>query len=84
VIPTPEFKKIINKLKKNKELLDALDKKIPRLQENPHVVGGMLSGDLHGLCSTRLIRVFRLIFRIKEESKIVELVGIDDRGHAYG
>ena len=84
VVPSPEFKKIVRKFKRQSELLKAMNKKIERLSADPYAVGGFLTGELHGLHATRLIGIYRLIFRIKEDSKIVELVTIDHRGHAYG
>jgi len=62
---TDAFKNALKVHKKNKELLDALNKKIVRLETDPHSVGGKLSGDLHGWQSTRLVRKFRLLFKIK-------------------
>ena len=79
---SPEFKRIIRKNRKNAELLKAIDRKIERLEKDPYSVGTILSDELHGIYSTRLIGVFRLLFRIKGE--IVELVLIDHRGHVYG
>ena len=80
---TDTFTKEFKKHRKDGEFLHALDKKIQKLKENPESVGGMLSGDLHGFRSTRIIRKFRLIFRIfKEESK-VQLAAIDHRKTAY-
>ena len=69
--------------KKNAELLRALDKKIQRLQEAPHSVGGKLSGELHGWQSTRLVRKFRLLFKIDEAQTKVFLGAIDHRDTAY-
>ncbi|HLC84179.1 MAG TPA: hypothetical protein VJH22_00105 [Candidatus Nanoarchaeia archaeon] len=69
--------------KKNGALLDALDKKIQRLQINPEAVGGMLGGVLHGWHSTRLIRKFRLLFKIDSVNQVVDLGAIDHRDTAY-
>jgi len=69
--------------KKNAELLRALDKKIQRLKEDPHSIGGKLSGELHGWQSTRLVRKFRLLFKIDEAQKKVFLGAIDHRDTAY-
>jgi hypothetical protein len=49
---TDTFLEALKEHKKNQELLNALDKKIVRLQEDPTTVGGRLSGKLHG-CSPR-------------------------------
>ena len=49
VIRTERFSKEFKKYEKNAEFVHALDKKIKRLQEDPHTVGGYLSGNLHGL-----------------------------------
>ncbi len=43
---TDTFLEALKRHKKNGELLNALEKKIQRLQENPYAVGGMLSGEL--------------------------------------
>ena len=80
---TDTFLKHIKKHKNNKELLDELDKKIKRLKEDPNVIGGMLSGSLHGYRSTRLTEKFRLIFKIDEEEQTVFLVALDHRGKIY-
>ena len=80
---TDTFLKYIKKHKNNKELLDELDKKIKRLKEDPNVIGGMLSGSLHGYRSTRLTGKFRLIFKIDEEEQTVFLVALDHRGKIY-
>jgi len=80
---TESFIIALKEYKKNKLLLDALDKKFIRLKEDPHSVGGMLSGKLHGLQSTRLIRRFRLLFRLDEPNSIVYLIAIDHRSSAY-
>lgn len=80
---TETFKDALKTHKKNKELIDALDKKITRLQTDPHSVGGKLSGELHPLQSTRLVRKYRLLFRIDETTNTVYLTAIDHRGHAY-
>ncbi len=83
VVSTENFDKIIRKHKKNSELLNALENKIARLEENPHNVGGRLSGNLHGKNSTRLVRKFRLIFQISDSERKVYLLAIDHRSNAY-
>ncbi len=80
---TDTFREALKEHKKNQELLNALDKKITRLQEDPTSVGGMLSGELHGWRSTRLIRRFRLLFKMDIASKTIFLGAIDHRGVAY-
>jgi len=55
IIRTDTFLRVFKKYKKNKEFVDALDKKIQRLREDPNSVGGYLSGRLHGYKSTRLL-----------------------------
>lgn len=80
---TNAFLEALKEHKKNQELLNALDKKITRLQDDPTTVGGRLSGKLHGWQSTRLIRKFRLLFKVDEESKRVFLGAIDHRDTAY-
>jgi len=80
---TDAFLEALKAHKKNQELLNALDKKIQRLRDDLTSVGGMLSGKLHGWQSTRLIRKFRLLFKIDEKSMIVFLGAIDHRDTAY-
>ena len=80
---TEIFSKEFKKYKKDNEFVNALDKKIQRLKEDPNIVGGFLSGKLHGYKSTRIIRKFRLIFKIVEEEKKVYLSAIDHRKSAY-
>ena len=80
---TDTFLRFLKQHRHNKPLLDALDKKIQHLQEDPLAIGGKLAGALHGKRNTRLIRKFRLIFSINEEEKTVYLVAIDHRGQIY-
>lgn len=80
---TDTFLQSIKKYKKDAELLNALDKKLERLQEDPTSVGGMLHGELHGWQSTRLVRKFRLLFKVDESDKKVYLGVIDHRDTAY-
>jgi len=80
---TDLFLAAIKEHKKNAELLQAIDKKIIRLQEDPHSVGGKLSGELHGWQSTRLVRTFRLFFKIDENIRKVYLGTIRHRKEAY-
>lgn len=78
-----EFSSVVRKHRKNRQLLAELDKKIRRLEEDPESVGGHLSGALHGMKSTRLVRTHRLIFRISATEKKVVLLALDHRGHSY-
>ena len=80
---TDTFLHFLKPHRHNKPLLDALDKKIKHLQEDPIAIGGCLAGALHGKRSTRLIRKFRLIFSINEEEKTIYLEAIDHRGDIY-
>ena len=80
---TDTFVHFLKPLRHNHQLLDALDKKIKHLEEDPIALGGELAGALHGKRSTRLIRKFRLIFSINEEEKVVYLEAIDHRGKIY-
>lgn len=80
---TESFIHALKEHKKNAELLHALENKLKRLQEDPNSVGGKLSGELHGWQSTRLIRKFRLLFKIEEKTKTVILGAIDHRQDAY-
>ena len=83
VVTTDTFSKEFKKHKKEGEFVKALDAKIQRLKESPENVGGYLSGELHGYKSTRIIKRFRLIFKIEEKEKKVYLVSIDHRKSAY-
>ncbi|GBE20033.1 MAG TPA: type II toxin-antitoxin system mRNA interferase toxin, RelE/StbE family [Candidatus Pacearchaeota archaeon] len=80
---TDTFSKEFKKYRKNKEFVDALDKKIKRLQENPKSVGGFLSGNLHGHKSARIVGKFRLIFKIITDRQEVQLSAIDHRKFDY-
>lgn len=82
VIRTDRFSEEFKKFDKNKQFVDALDKKIKRLQEDPNI-GGYLSGRLHGYKSIRLVGNFRILFRTDEKEKRVYLVAIDHRGYDY-
>lgn len=80
---TDTFLKHLKEYRSNHELLSQLDKKIQRLKEDPIKIGGFLSGELHGHTSTRLMKNFRLIFRIDEKNKIVYLEALDHRKDIY-
>jgi mRNA-degrading endonuclease RelE of RelBE toxin-antitoxin system len=83
VIRTDTFLQEFKKYGKNGEIVNALDKKIKRLKENPESVGGFLSGRLHGYKSTRIIGRLRLIFKINGGDGIVYLSAIDHRKFGY-
>lgn len=72
---TDSFIRSLKEHKRNAELLRALGNKFERLQHDPKAVGGKLSGELHTWRSTRLIRKFRLLFKIDETKQIVYLGG---------
>lgn len=80
---TDTFLDSLKAIRKNKEALLELDKKIKRLQEDPLHLGGWLSGELHGKKSTRIANKYRLIFTLDEKEKIVYLNWIDHRKSAY-
>ncbi|MDO9098113.1 MAG: hypothetical protein Q7U60_08330 [Candidatus Methanoperedens sp.] len=80
---TATFLESLRTIRKNKEALFELDKKIKRLQEDPLHLGGWLSGELHGKKSTRILRKYRLIFTLNETEKVVYLNWIDHRKSAY-
>ncbi len=80
---TATFIESLRAIRKNKEALFELDKKIKRLQEDPLHLGGWLSGELHGKKSTRISRKYRLIFTLNETEKVVYLNWIDHRKSAY-
>ncbi len=80
---TDTFRDSLKAIRKNKEALAELDKKLKRLQEDPLHLGGWLSGELHGKKSTRISRKYRLIFTPYETEKVVYLNWIDHRKTAY-
>jgi len=80
---TDTFLDSLKAIRKNKEALAELDKKIKRLQLDPLHLGGWLSGELHGKKSTRISRKYRLIFTPTETEKVVYLNWIDHRKTAY-
>lgn len=80
---TETFVRELRKFRKYPPLLIALDKKLLRLHDDPHNVGGLLGGDLHGKRSTRLLRRLRLIFRIDEQEHTVYLEALDHHGSVY-
>lgn len=81
IISTERFQKEFKKHKKDQELLRALENKIQRLKKDPYSVGARLSGNLHGYKSTRIVKNFRLIFRIDNNQVI--LSAIDHRKFDY-
>ncbi len=52
------------------------------LAENPQRLGGELRGRLAGLRSARR-GSYRIVYRIDEERRLVEIVHIDHRGSVY-
>jgi len=83
IVFTDAFSKEFKKYKKDREFVGVLDKKIIRLKENPENVGGYLAGRLHGYKSTRIVRKFRLIFKISINENRVYLSSIDHRKTSY-
>ena len=83
IIITESFSKEFKKYKKDRNLANALDKKMQRLKENPDNVGKYLCGKLSSLKSTRIYKKFRLVFKISEIDKSVLLIGIDHRKFNY-
>ena len=81
VIRTDRFSEEFRKLERDRQFVDALDKKIKRL-EDPNI-GGYLSGKLHGYKSIRLLKNYRIIYRLDENEKKVYLVAIDHRKYDY-
>lgn len=80
---TDTFLESLKAIRKNREALLELDKKIKRLQKDPLHLGGWLSGELNGKKSTRISRKYRLIFTPDEKEKVVYLNWIDHRKSAY-
>ena len=83
IVSTKEFSKSFKKYSKDGKFVRSLEKKIEKLEESPERVGGHLSGRLHGFRSTRIIKKFRLVFKIDEKKSCVYLVGIDHRKFNY-
>ena len=83
IIITETFSKTFKKYNKKEEFLNAIDKKLQRIKENPHDTGGNLSGKLHSYKSTRIMKRLRLIFRINEKEHSVFIIGIDHRKFDY-
>lgn len=83
VISTETFSKQFKKHKRDKEFVKALDNKIRRFQDSPESVGKYLSGRLQGYKSTRILKNFRLIFKVDHEAKEVSLMAIDHRKFDY-
>ena len=83
IVNTETFSKNFKSHKKDKEFIDALKKKVKRLEEDPDSVGGYLAGNLHGYKSTRIIGKFRLIFKVSPEQHTVYLSAIDHRKFDY-
>jgi len=84
ILRTETFARHLKHHRHHHGLLLELEKKIKRLRINPGVIGGNLSGALHGQRSTRLTKNFRVIFAIDEDNKVVYLMAIDHRGKVYG
>lgn len=80
---TSKFRKTVEKHSQEKEFLKALEKKITRLKEDPHLTGKRLCGEMHGYWSTRIVSKFRLIFRIDEANETIFLEAIDHRKDVY-
>ncbi len=83
VVSTETFSRQFQKHKKEGDFIKSLNNKIKRLQENPENVGGYLSGKLAGYKSTRILKKFRLIFKIINEKQEVHLMAIDHRKFDY-
>ena len=82
VIRTDRFSEEFRKFEKNKQFVEALDKKIRKFEEDPNI-GSYLAGRLHGYKSIRLLKNFRILFQIEESESKVYLVAIDHRKHDY-
>ena len=80
---TERFANEFKQFKKNKEFCHALNQKIERLKQDPNNLGGYLSGRLHGYKSIRLMKNYRIIFRISELDNNVYLIAIDHRKKDY-
>ncbi len=83
IISTKTFSQEFKKYKRDKEFVKTLNKKIKRLQENSEIIGGYLSGKLHGYKSTRIVKNFKLIFKITYNKKEVFLSAIDHKKFDY-
>ena len=52
------------------------------LVENPYRLGGMLPGPLEGLRSARR-GSYRIIYRIEDDARTIEIIHIDHRSNVY-
>jgi|SRR3989344_818164 len=76
VFRTDRFSEEFKRFENDKEFVDALDKKIKRLEEDPNI-GGYLSGTLHGYKSIRLLKNYRVIYKMDEKEKKVYLINAE-------
>ncbi len=83
VIISDTFSKEFKKFKRDSEFIKNLDSKIKRLEKDPENVGDYLSGKLHGYKSARIIKNYRLVFKIVKENNQVRLMAIDHRKFDY-
>lgn len=83
VISSDSFAKEFKKFKNDGKFVKVVAGKIERLKENPNGVGGYLTGRLYGYKSTRIVKNFRLIFKIDKEKGVVVLSAIDKRKFNY-
>jgi len=83
VVATEAFSAEFRKFERHKEFVDALDKKIKKLIEDPTSIGAFLSGRLHGYKSMRLVKNFRIVFRLSLQDQKVYLIAIDHRKNDY-
>jgi len=80
---TEKFKKITKKLsKKDPKQLQAIEKKIPLILENPHRFKP-LSNKMAGIYRVHIMRSFVLTFEIIESEKIVKFLDYDHHDNIY-
>jgi mRNA-degrading endonuclease RelE of RelBE toxin-antitoxin system len=83
IVITDNFSQQFKKISRNRDFVEALDKKIERLKLDPYSVGGGLRKELSGKRSTRLLKNYRVVFEISEKDKSVYLLAVDHRKFDY-
>ncbi|MFA4955624.1 MAG: type II toxin-antitoxin system RelE/ParE family toxin [Candidatus Methanoperedens sp.] len=82
IIYTHAFEKTIKKLKKDRELVDELKKKIEKLLTDPFL-GKTLEHPLTNFRSIRVKGKYRLIYKLNENNQELILVGFGHRKNIY-
>ena len=78
---TNEFKRNIKKYKKEKSLIEKVEKQIKKISENPEI-GQFLTGDKKGQRKI-YITPFRLLYYYHKNSETIYLIDFDHRDIIY-